>query len=193
MKTELDIGKWVLLHGDYLFSLAKYKLNDDDLAKDMLQETFFAAIKAKDGFRGDSSERTWLARILNNKIIDYYRSRKKEIPMSEYLSATNRAFNEPYFDTNPAEFGHAKPAAFPQIAGMGSDDNINQAELKKALYDCIEKLPTTLSHVFLMKHVFEEKPDIICKHFNITSSNYWVIMHRAKLLLRTCLSKNWVP
>jgi len=190
MKTELDTGKWVQQHGDYLFSLAKYKLGDEELAKDLLQETFFAAIKAKDSFRGESNERTWLVRILNNKIIDYYRSRKNEIPMSAYLAATAGSFNDHYFDAT--EYGHAKASAFPQITGMSSDDGINQGELKKVLDYCVGKLPATLSHVFLMKHVFEEKTDSICKHFNITSSNYWVIMHRAKLLLRTCLSKNWL-
>ena len=33
--------------------------------------------------------------------------------------------------------------------------------------------------------------DEICKELQITSSNYWVLMHRAKLQLRECMDLNW--
>ena len=190
MKKRLNPDEWVENYGDYLFSLANYKLNDAELAKDLVQETFFAGIKGKDGFRGESHEKTWLVRILNNKIADYYRAGKKESPMSEYLARTDRSFNDHYFDLEtPGEYGHAKPDAFPTISGLESDKPINQAELKKVLDSCIEKLPPALSQVFCTKYILEENADFICKKFNISTSNYWVILHRAKLLLRTCISK----
>lgn len=192
MKKTLDTRKWVENYGDYLFSLARYKLNDTELARDLIQETFFSAIKAIDTFRGDCSEKTWLVRILNNKIIDHYRAGKKEIPMSEYLDNTEASFSEHYFDLHtPGEYGHHKTAAFPSISHLESDGNINQSELKKVLNICIGKLPNNLSQVFLLKYISGENADFICKKFNITSSNYWVILHRAKLLLRTCISKIW--
>ncbi|WP_369124777.1 hypothetical protein [Mucilaginibacter sp. 10I4] len=34
-----------------------------------------------------------------------------------------------------------------------------------------------------MKHVDEEESENICKELNITASNLWTIMHRAKLKL----------
>jgi RNA polymerase sigma-70 factor (ECF subfamily) len=43
----------------------------------------------------------------------------------------------------------------------------------------------------LLKLVEEEETDIVCKELNITATNYWVIIHRAKLQLRACLEKNW--
>ena len=192
MKKRLNPDKWVENYGDYLFSLANYKLDDTELAKDMVQETFFAAIKGKDGFRGESHEKTWLVHILNNKIVDHYRAGKKEIPMSEYLARTDRSFNNHYFDfETPGEYGHAKPDAFPAISGLQSDKSINQAELKRVLDSCIDKLHPSLSQVFRTKYILEESSEFICKKFNISTSNYWVILHRAKLLLRTCIPKIW--
>jgi RNA polymerase sigma factor (sigma-70 family) len=192
MKNTLDTRKWVENYGDYLFSLAKYKLDDDELARDFVQETFFAAIKAKDNFRGECSEKTFLVRIMNNKIIDHYRVGKKEIPMSEYLARTQKSFNDHYFEFNtPGEYGHHKIEAFPAISGLESDLNINRSELKKVLKLCIGKLPPSLSQVFLLKYISGENAEFICKKFNISSSNYWVILHRAKLLLRSCISKFW--
>lgn len=192
MKKTFNTRKWVENYGDYLFSLARYKLNDDELARDLIQETFYSAIKAKDSFRGECSEKTWLVRILNNKIIDHYRAGKKEIPMSEYLDRTEQSFNDHYFDLHtPGEYGHHKIEAFPVLSHLESDVRINQSELKKILDLCIGKLPSPLSQVFLLKYISGEKADSICKKFNISSSNYWVILHRAKLLLRTCISKKW--
>ncbi|MCB2221873.1 MAG: hypothetical protein KQI35_15895 [Bacteroidetes bacterium] len=43
-----------------------------------------------------------------------------------------------------------------------------------------------------MKHLDDVDTDEICKELDITASNYWVIIHRAKLQLRDCLEKNWI-
>ena len=131
-------------------------------------------------------------RILNNKIIDQYRAGKKEVPMSEYLNQTEKSFADHYFDLDtPGEYGHNKIASFPAIPGLESDFAINQSELKKVLDLCIGKLPGSLSNVFLMKYVSGENADFICEKFNLSQANYWVILHRSKLLLRTCISKIW--
>ena len=50
-------------------------VRDESLTDDLVQETFLAALKAQDGFRGSSSERTWLTSILKRKIIDSYRKK----------------------------------------------------------------------------------------------------------------------
>jgi len=191
MKTVLNTHKWVDNYGNYLFSLAKYKIGDEDLAKDLVQDTFFSGIKSMATFRGDCSEKTWLVKILNNKIIDHYRKNRVEISMTEYLADTHQSFNEHYFDLNPSEHGHAKETAFPLISGLFSDSRVKETELKKMLDYCKAKLPPSLSAVFFMKYIDGCKAEFICKEFNISSANYWVILHRAKLILRTCISKNW--
>ncbi|NJE06742.1 DUF1492 domain-containing protein, partial [Thermococcus sp. M36] len=45
--------------------------------------------------------------------------------------------------------------------------------------------------VFSMKYLDDIDSDEICKQLNITASNYWVLIHRAKTQLRSCLEKNW--
>ena len=42
-----------------------------------------------------------------------------------------------------------------------------------------------------MKYVDDEKTEDICKELNITPTNYWVLIHRAKLQLRKCLDAKW--
>jgi RNA polymerase sigma-70 factor (ECF subfamily) len=55
----------------------------------------------------------------------------------------------------------------------------------------MQKMPEKLATVFSLKYIDDEATEIICKEVGITSSNYWVMIHRAKLQLRECLEKNW--
>jgi len=58
-KHILNPNNWVNLHADYLFNYTISRINTHDLAKDIVQDTFFAALKAQDNFQGKASERTW--------------------------------------------------------------------------------------------------------------------------------------
>src|ERR1041385_4877957 len=69
---------WVDTHADYLFNFAIGQLRDANHAEDLVQDTFLAAVKAQDGFRGKSSARTWLVGILRHKIYDYLRKTCRE-------------------------------------------------------------------------------------------------------------------
>ena len=45
--------------------------------------------------------------------------------------------------------------------------------------------------VFKMRTIQEIDTDVICNELEITSSNLWVIIHRARTQLRRCLEDNW--
>ena len=189
MNTEEEIlrpGNWVATYGDYLFSLALIKANNREAAEDIVQDTFLSAFKARDSFRKDSSEKTWLTAILKNKTIDYYRKKDVLNNLTSYLADTEPGFNENFFNK---ENGHwldkAAPAAWKELA----DTKVNRTELNKIIQYCIQKMPSKLIPVFVAKYLEEEEAETICKVYNLTSSNYWVIIHRAKVLIRSCLEK----
>jgi len=74
-KQSLDPHNWVKAHADYLYSYTLSRINNEEQAKDLVQETFLAALEKVDRFEGKSTERTWLTAILKNKIIDIYRKK----------------------------------------------------------------------------------------------------------------------
>jgi RNA polymerase sigma factor (sigma-70 family) len=82
-QNTLNPAKWVDLYADYLYKFAYYRVNKDELAEDLVQDTFLSALKAKDNYKGEASEKTWLVAILKNKIIDHYKkaSTKNESPL----------------------------------------------------------------------------------------------------------------
>ncbi|MGC9375129.1 MAG: RNA polymerase sigma factor [Bacteroidales bacterium] len=76
--NKINLKQWVNDFTKLLYYRALYKVSDDELAKDLVQETFLAAAENISSFKGDSAPKTWLFAILNHKIIDYYRSKNKQ-------------------------------------------------------------------------------------------------------------------
>jgi len=56
-----------------LYRYALPRVNDGEVAKDLVQDTFLAAWRNYDNFKGEISEKNWLFTILKNKIIDHFR------------------------------------------------------------------------------------------------------------------------
>lgn len=187
-RTILNPANWVKTFSDELFGYAMNKTGHSDLSEDLVQETFLAGLKSQANFKGQSSERTWLFSILKFKIADHYRkaSTKYEISNSKF-SKENESFIDDYFTDD----GEWKESAAPKHWGNDSSYAIENKELGNALYGCIEKLSGSQKQLVLLKLVEEEETEIVCKELNITPTNYWVIIHRAKLQLRACIEKNW--
>ena len=42
-----------------------------------------------------------------------------------------------------------------------------------------------------MKTIEGYETEVICNELNITASNLWVIIHRARTAMAACLEENW--
>ncbi|WP_106602763.1 sigma-70 family RNA polymerase sigma factor [Chitinophaga ginsengisoli] len=183
----VDPLQWVAKYADYLFTYAITRLNDDEQARDLVQETFLAALERIDRFEGKSSERTWLTAILKNKIIDVYRKKSSGLTgATEHLNGEE----EPDFFDNVT--GHWKAAHYPQVFGIEDPDRLDKKDFTRILQLCMQKLPALWLSVFTMKHMDDAPTENICTELKVTPSNFWVIIHRTKLNLRACLQKNWI-
>jgi RNA polymerase sigma-70 factor (TIGR02943 family) len=174
--------KWVKSYSDYLYNYTITRVNNDDLAKDLVQDTFFAGLKSMKNFQGKASERTWLISILKRKIIDHYRKinstkGKAEVRMNFYKDGDNA--------------GEWIEERVPNSWSSDTDKDLQNGELKLTLEQCIEKLPEKYSMVFKMKTIQGFETEEICKELDITASNLWVIIHRARTQLRRCMEDNW--
>ncbi|MCR4315198.1 MAG: RNA polymerase sigma factor [Planctomycetes bacterium] len=72
-----EIDDLVTNHANELFAYACSRVQKQDVAEDLVQETFLAAMKSLERFENRSSALTWLIGILRNKIFDHYRANKK--------------------------------------------------------------------------------------------------------------------
>ncbi|MBL7755433.1 MAG: sigma-70 family RNA polymerase sigma factor [Chitinophagaceae bacterium] len=177
---------WVSLYADYLLQYAMFRLNDEALCEDLVQETFFSALKARDNFKGNSSEKTWLTSILKNKIVDEYRKKSKR----------PEGLNEDtmlgwFFEHSDEEDAHWRTNAIPQPWENTVLDKIQQKEYYAILRGCIQRLNQKHIDILQEKYFEDASSEKICKEFNLSKSNYWVTMHRINLTLRSCLEHNW--
>ena len=79
--------RWVDEHGDRLYRYALVRARVPEVAEDLVQETLLAALRSREKFGGCSSERSWLVRILKNKIVDYYRKLGRVVDASVFPSS----------------------------------------------------------------------------------------------------------
>lgn len=188
VKNPIDPHQWVDNYADYLYSYAFTRINDEEKARDLVQETFLAALEKIEKFEGRSSERTWLISILKNKVIDVYR--KKSPGPGKSIEAQAASYDQESFFY--AEDGHWQVTHQPQEFGIEQYDPLVNKEFNLVLQRCMQKLPALWLSVFTMKHMDGLDTQTICSDLKVTASNFWVIIHRAKVHLRSCLQKNWI-
>lgn len=181
--TSLNAEKWISDYSDMLYRFAITRVNDSEAAKDLVQETFLAAWRNFDNFKGEISEKNWLFTILKNKIIDYYRKASTRL-----VQQIPEGFNNSEFFDDTEHF--AQPYQ-PNEWGVDYNQTIEKKEFYEVLDKCRKKLKDLQGVTFTMKYLDGMDSDEICKELGITPSNYWILIHRAKIQLRTCLEKNW--
>ncbi|PKP42457.1 MAG: RNA polymerase subunit sigma-70 [Bacteroidetes bacterium HGW-Bacteroidetes-13] len=184
LKTQpINPNLWSDLYFDYLFNYTLVRVNDEEISKDLVQETFFSALKAFHDFKGKSSERTWLIAILKRKIIDYYRKKNTKKGKSEIKIG--------FKDDRKDEIDWIEECvADCDLIGNAESMMVN-AELGAVIDNCIDLLTEKQAVIFKMKCIDGLETDVICELLGITRSNLWVSLHRAKFQLRNHLEKSW--
>ena len=178
---KLNPDNWIDKYSDYLFNYTISRVNDREKAKDLVQDTFFAALKSMKNFKGNASERTWLIAILKRKIIDHYRKINSQKGQAE----VKMTYNSEDSEGDWLEEQVADP--FDKTA----EDALENDELGEAIMQCLMKLPEKQATVFKMKTIQGLDTETICNELNITASNLWVILHRARNAMADCMEKTW--
>ena len=182
-KTKSDsynnINRLVHQHSEALYSYALLRVGKQDMAEDMVQETLLAALKNWESFSGVSTERTWLIGILRHKIIDFFRKDHCDEDIDE------QTCQKEYFDKRR----HWKD----KLSNWKSDPEVlaENMEFVKILNNCLKELSKVMAKAFIMRELEEISSEEICKYLEISETNLWVRLHRARLQLRRCLEFNW--
>jgi len=179
---QLNPNNWIDLYSDYLFNYTITRVNDREIAKDLIQDTFVAGLKSMKNFKGEANERTWLISILKRKIIDYYRKINSNKGKAEVrMTYVNDDQEGDWLEERAEDDGQ-----------LNAEETIENSELGDAIYNCMDKLSEKQATVFKMKTILGYETETICNELGITASNLWVILHRARTQLAECLEKKWL-
>jgi RNA polymerase sigma-70 factor (TIGR02943 family) len=182
------LEQWVTQFSDELYSWAFFKTSSKEIAEDLVQDTFLAAFHKIDSFEGKSQPKTWLFSILNNKVIDYYRlssrTTKKNLSLTENSG----------FELSDGLFNSHGCWKTNDIGTLWNQEEelLDNPDFNMVMEECMNDLPQKWKLALTSKYLSEKKTEAICQELEITTSNYWQIVHRSKLLLRKCLELKWV-
>jgi RNA polymerase sigma-70 factor (ECF subfamily) len=180
-----DASAWLEQHGDALYCYARARLGARDLAEDLVQETLLAALEARQQFAGRSSVRTWLFSILRHKIVDFYRRGGAGGQPTGHGETLGSANGEHAFFTNEG-FWRSAPSSWKSPEEAFLDD-----EFWSVLDGCLGGLPRPLAQAFMLRELEQIEAEELCKILDLSPGNLRVRLHRARLLLRDCLEKQW--
>ena len=186
--SSITIKSWVEAYSDKMYSWTLYKTNSKETSEDLVQETFIAAFQSFEKFEEKSEPKTWLFGILNHKIADHFRKvyRQPVVNESDRNPEPGKFFFDTFFDADGSWIKEQRPQSWPDDSHL-----LDDAEFVKILQVCMKKLPANWFAAINLKYLEEKKGEQICQELEITATNFWQILHRAKLQLRKCLEVHW--
>jgi len=170
-------------YGDALYRFARARVRDSFAAEDLVQETLLAAYRSRAGFSRQSTVKTWLTGIMKHKIMDYYRKLKPEhgdTNLDDFSYNLDSLFNE-------QEKWKIKPGEW-----SGDPQNLFEGkELMATIQTCLTNMPERMSLAFTLREKEGATTSEISELLGTGKDNCWVILYRARMLLRHCLEINW--
>jgi RNA polymerase sigma-70 factor (ECF subfamily) len=175
----IDPAAWVERHGDRLYRYAVTRLRSAEAAEEVVQETFLAALESAHQYAGTGAEGAWLMGICKRKVIDCVRRWQRPDAASDAPPVADPA--DSIVDgscnwRNDRKLANAQPSA-----------DAERAEFWAAFRRCVDVLPKRQAAVFMLRELDRIPGETICKDLNISPSNLWVLLHRARAGLTKCL------
>ncbi|MDT3401197.1 RNA polymerase sigma factor [Mucilaginibacter terrae] len=167
-----DHQQWAADNYKYLYSFAQRKINDPDLIRDLIQETFLVALESYPKFEQRSSDKTWLTAILKHKIFKFYRHKA----IVERNLAGKLCFNTTREDSR---------------AAVNYEGHLLNKEFILALNNFVNTFPATWRQLYSLKYEQDFTSKEICEKLKLTPNNYWVVHHRLKASLRRWYLQHW--
>ncbi len=161
-------------YGPRLLILAQNMLNDQDSAKDCLQEAYIQAFKNIDKFEERSTLSTWLYRITVNCALMHLRSQKQK--------------NETSFDALMPKFDGDGCRIEPLWAEFQSVETMMEsAETKKVVYKAIQQLPEDYRIVLILRDIEELSTNDAAEILEVSKAVVKTRLHRARSALKKLL------
>jgi RNA polymerase sigma-70 factor (ECF subfamily) len=178
----------VALHRPYLYRYALSRLRRAEIADEVVQDTFMAALTGQATFRGESALRTWLTGILKHKIVDWQRREARD-PLRG--STAHVDMDIEYEDTADTLFDSAGGWVTPPSTWASPEQCLENDRFREVLDSCLAALPAATARAFYLREVEGLTTEEICGQLGISESNCWVMLHRARMNLRRLLEERW--
>lgn len=179
-------GALLAAHRDFLLRVARLQLGRDEDAHDAVQETLAAALAQPTRIADGVPLRAWLLAILRHKIVDALRLRTRYVHLdpADDLEPPGAEFDRLFEENGCWRPDALGGGACPQGAAV-------HAQLLAIVKLCVQKLPANTARVFLMREFLGMEFDEIASELSLSPGNLRVLLYRARMRLRECVSRGW--
>jgi RNA polymerase sigma-70 factor, ECF subfamily len=159
-----------------MLRLARSMVNNDAVAEEAVQDTWMSVVRGIEGFEARSSLKTWLFRILVNRVRSAHSNEQRRTP--------RRA---PSVD--PSFFDSFGQWAQPVVAwDEDVDDRLVANSIVPALRTALDRLPSQQRQVVLLRDVEGLSGEEASEVLGLRPGNQRVLLHRGRAGLRGMLT-----
>jgi RNA polymerase sigma-70 factor, ECF subfamily len=159
-----------------LLRVARRFLNNEEDARDAVQDAFVSAFRSIQKFEAGSKLSTWLHRIVVNSALMKLRTKRRH-PEQDIDSLL------PQFEAD----GHQVRESVDW--SPTAEEMVERGEMRELVRKSIDQLPDSYRVVLLMRDIEELSTDETAKALGITGAAVKVRLHRARQALRSLLDK----
>lgn len=163
---------------EYLRSVLRRYTRDDETARDLLQETFFQALRSLPDFRGESKLTTWLYSIAKNVALARYRKDKRRRPLEEETLSRVAAGT----DDGGRASGH--------VTWDPAEETVRN-ETASMVRNALEHLSENYREVIELRDLEERSTKEVAEQLGLTRVNVRVRLHRARQKLEQVLTEHF--
>jgi RNA polymerase sigma-70 factor (ECF subfamily) len=166
-------------------------------AEEVVQETWLAVLAGIHGFKGRSSLRTWIFRILINRARTCATREARVVPISSLAGSQEGAgWGGTPYPADPLE--RAPEGAHPGFglgaaAGASAEEQLLARELAEQIERAVAALPQKQREVIVLRDIEGWSAGEVCNVLEISESNQRVLLHRARARVRDLLAPYLAP
>ena len=161
-----------------LYRLARGILRNDAEAEDVVQETYVRAFTHLDGFRGDSSLATWLARIAMNEALGRLRRQRASVDLDTLAPGV--------LEAQIIQFPLSAPSEDPE-------KSMAQREIQAVVEHAIDDLPEAFRIVFITRVIEGMNVEETAEILGLKPETVKTRLHRARNMLRDNVERKIGP
>ena len=190
--SESAFTSLVNMYHAALLRLALLFVPSEEIAEEVVQETWLGVLHGLDRFEGRSSLKTWLFRILTNRAKTRAQREGRSIPFSS-LSEFNTDLHEPAIESErfqgPDQQWPGGWISSPRSWDDVPEERILSQETMTRIQEAIGRLPAGQREVITLRDIEGCTSGEACDLLGVSEANQRVLLHRARCKVRRALEK----
>ena len=159
------------------------------IAEDAVQDAWLSIVRSIGKFEGRASVRTWVVRVVLNRVRTLARAQVNTVP---YATAGPETDVRPSVDPQRLVHPELGPHYWPDVPARWDqlpEQRLMSAEVRSMVADGLQKLPSAQREVVSMRDVEGWSSEETCEALGISAVNQRVLLHRGRAALRAILEE----